>query len=116
MKSINSNKKKGLFDEIYEKREDFDEFEYYLREPPINAGSKFDVLQYWVNRGDSPLKRMAIDILSIPASSTDVERLFSSAKMDDNKLRQRLEPRLKGDLQVAKSWYLLEENIKNNID
>lgn len=57
---------------------------------------------------------MALDILSIPASSVDVERIFSSSKRDDSHLRQNMDPVFKGELQVAKSWYLLEHKLKHN--
>lgn len=112
MKTLNFNKKKGIFDEIFESGDNIDELEFYLNEPPLNVGPNFDVMEYWLNRKESPLQVMAIDILSIPASSTSVERLFSSAKMDDCKLRLSLDPMLKGKMQVAKSWYILEEKIK----
>lgn len=54
---------------------------------------------------------MAVDVLSIPASSVDVERLFSKAKQDDSPLRQSMDPVFKGELQIAKSWILLSHKI-----
>lgn len=62
---------------------------------------------------ESPLQKMAIDIIWIPASSTDVKRLFSSAKLDKSKLRQSLQPKLKGDFQIAKSWFKMDEIIRS---
>lgn len=113
MAAIDSKQRKNIFDEIFDNRDDEDELEVYLNEPPIKMSYNFNLLEYWLGRKATALQKMAIDILSIPASSTDVERIFSSAKLDDNRLRQSLEPELKGNLQVAKSWFKVEEMVKS---
>lgn len=114
MMSLEGNKGLDFISEIYETMDEEDELDLYLKEPTLNAGKSFNVLEYWYSRNDSPLKRMALDILSIPASSVDVERIFSSSKRDDSHLRQNMDPVFKGELQVAKSWYLLEHKLKHN--
>lgn len=53
----------------------------WLDEKPLNY--KVEPLQWWVERhkrGDKQkgLTQLAMDVLSIPATSVDVERLFSS--------------------------------------
>lgn len=112
MRTIESKSRKNIFEELYDQSSDEDELDIYLKEPPIKMGYNFNVLKYWLARKESPLQRMAIDILCIPASSTDFERLFSFAKLDDTKLRQSLEPKFKGELQIAKSSFKMEEIIK----
>lgn len=64
----------------------------WLAEKPVNF--KVDALNFWMdrwNRGDflDGLTRMAIDILSIPATSVDVERLFSQGGLTVSSNRHR---------------------------
>ncbi|KAF7761978.1 hypothetical protein Agabi119p4_9970 [Agaricus bisporus var. burnettii] len=65
----------------------------YLKVPPEPVD---DPIQWWVKRsGAYPnLSRMAQDYLSIPASSVDVERLFSRGRVILNHMRNRLDPRM----------------------
>ena len=56
-----------------------------------------DVLPYWLKKPDSELKRLALQILSTPASSAPVERVFSKAGLVITPLRGKT----KGDLLEA---------------
>jgi hypothetical protein len=47
---------------------------------------------------------MAIDVLSVPASSANVERLFSSAKLIVTDRRNRIQVRTMEMLECLKSW------------
>ena len=57
-----------------------DKYEKYLREGIISIGSSA-ALEWWINTAQRTrfplLLRMAIGILSIPAMSSEVERVFS---------------------------------------
>lgn len=55
------------------------------------------------------LSRMALNILSIPAMSADVERLFSSAGLTLSDRRNRMGEELLEALECLKSWLKLKE-------
>jgi hypothetical protein len=52
---------------------------------------------------------MALNILSIPAMSADVERLFSSAGLTLSDRGNRMEEGLSEALECSKSWYKIKE-------
>jgi hypothetical protein len=54
---------------------------------------------------------MAFDILSIPAMSASVERLFSSANITVSDRRNRLAPDIIEAIECLKSWRKLEEPL-----
>jgi hypothetical protein len=62
---------------MIEEKSSFDEVESYLNEPLLD--SKEDALRYWSSRKSSfkKLSQMAKLLLSIPATSIEVERLAS---------------------------------------
>ena len=51
---------------------------------------------------------MAIDILSIPAMSAEVERVFSGAKITIGDKRQRLRASTIEAVECLKSWFRLD--------
>lgn len=53
---------------------------------------------------------MALDIVSIPATSANVERLFSSSRRVDDYCRQRLLLSTKREIVLCKSWWRLAIN------
>jgi hypothetical protein len=55
------------------------------------------------------LSKMALNILSIPAMSADVERLFSSAGLTLSDRRNRMGEALLEALECLKSWYKIKE-------
>ncbi|OJT02096.1 hypothetical protein TRAPUB_7442 [Trametes pubescens] len=74
----------------------FDPLEAYLETPPISSVE--EPLHHWnlileSSRDDSPdaaLARMALDFLSAPAASTDVEQAFSRGHLTVSRLRHSL--------------------------
>jgi hypothetical protein len=54
------------------------------------------------------LSKLALDILSIPAMSAEVERLFSATKLTITDLRTRLGLNMVEALLCLKSWYKLK--------
>jgi hypothetical protein len=52
---------------------------------------------------------MALNILSIPAMSADVERLFSSAGLTLSDPRNRMGEALLEALECMKSWYKIKD-------
>jgi hypothetical protein len=88
-----------------------DEYEAYL-----GAKKVFGYLQpidYWLDpkqKQDYPnLSRMAIDILSIPAMSSDPERAFSAAKITLTDRRNKLSIDMIECLECLKSWLSKDE-------
>ena len=86
---------------------------------------KNDPIAWWMQetqRRDYPnLSKMAINILSIPAMSADVERLFSSSGLTLSNRRNRMSTEMLEALECLKSWlkikdfgYTLEEHIDDD--
>ena len=80
------------------------EYDTYCASPPINV---VDALHWWLEptqqKAFPNLSRMAIDYLSIPAMSTEAERLFSSCKITLTDRRNRLSADLFKALECLKS-------------
>lgn len=82
-----------------------DEYEIYCSTPLINT---YDALKWWQEETQQKtfpnLSKMAIDYLSIPAMSTDAERLFSSCKITLTDRRNRLGDDVLEAIECLKSW------------
>lgn len=85
----------------------------YINEQCIGYQKEFDLILYWKRCPHQELKRMALDIISIPATSANVERLFSSSKLVDCFNRQRMLPQTKRLLVLTKNWWRYLLNNKN---
>jgi hypothetical protein len=86
-----------------------DEFERWHRsEPRAAKGSDAanNPIKYWVGLRDSypNLSKLALDVLSIPASSCECERLFSELGDMLEPRRQGLSPELLAGIQCARCW------------
>ncbi|PIL25420.1 hypothetical protein GSI_13310 [Ganoderma sinense ZZ0214-1] len=84
-----------------------DALEAYLEAPPLTTVK--DPLAYWnaaLKSGseDPALARMALDFLSVPATSVDVERAFSRGRLMVNRLRTALSDRSVCAGTVLGSW------------
>ncbi|EIW62753.1 uncharacterized protein TRAVEDRAFT_112599, partial [Trametes versicolor FP-101664 SS1] len=66
-----------------------DELVRYLEADPVHTQ---DAVQWWLDRQESypRLSRMAIDYLMVPATSVDVERVFSRGRLLLPYVRNRL--------------------------
>ncbi|KAJ3505977.1 hypothetical protein NMY22_g17397 [Coprinellus aureogranulatus] len=69
-----------------------DPLEEWFATPPVSTRVKIDPIKYWsdMKLGGHPLAQMALDYLSVPATSTDVERAFSRGGLTVSKLRHSL--------------------------
>lgn len=86
-----------------------DDYERYLADPVVEAnGDSFNPLAWWIDerrKRDYPaLRQMALDILSIPAMSTSVERLFSICKRTATQQRPNLAVETLEMLICLKNW------------
>lgn len=79
------------------------EFDRYIRADCVRVP---DVLQWWhEQRNVYPrLSRMAIDYLSIPATSVDVERVFSKGRILLSHIRSRLSVQSTRALMCVGAW------------
>ena len=100
-----------------------DPIDIYLADPPITSIT--NPLIYWHSIMSSqnifaPLARMALDFLSMPAASTDVERAFSRGRLTVSRLRHSLSDESTRAATVLSSWanisgLIPEEEIIENI-
>ncbi|KAJ3511644.1 hypothetical protein NMY22_g15587 [Coprinellus aureogranulatus] len=83
-----------------------DPLEEWLATPPIATNVKLDPIKYWsdMKAGGHPLAQMALDYLSVPATSTDVERAFSKGGLTVSKLRHLLSDALTRAQSVLGEW------------
>ncbi len=82
-----------------------EQVETYLRDPVV-VDEEMDPIDFWVQSVDKypDLAPIAIDILVIPASSTPIERVFSTAGMVSSGKRNRLNAkRLEREVLIKKN-------------
>ena len=92
-----------------------DELERYIEEPIIALNDEgavnWSALEWWNHQEQRDrlplLSRMAIDIFSIPAMSSEPERVFSGAKHTISDQRNRLKADTIERLECLKSWFRL---------
>jgi hypothetical protein len=87
-----------------------DEYERWkARKPKANKDSYAAVhpIKYWIGLRDCypNLSRMAIDVLSIPASSCECERMFSELGNLLEPRRRQILPQLLAAIQCVRRWY-----------
>lgn len=126
--SRNPRKRKitsSIFDNMYgnldnpeEKKEAKDEFLQYLDEQRPNLEDD-QILGWWkLNKQKYPqLSKMAVDYLSIPATSASVERLFSAGKNMVTDKRNRLSISSMQAVMSLKSWWnsVFEERYEEQL-
>jgi hypothetical protein len=98
-------KTSGLYAPVVEP----DEFQRWKQcEPRAKKGSDDaeDPIKYWVNLRDRypQLSRLALDVLSIPASSCDCERMFSELGDLLEPRRRGISPKLLAAIQCVRRW------------
>ena len=82
-----------------------DDFDRYINAKPNIVDWKEQNLYQWWDSCDYPsLRQWAWDTLSIPAMSTELERVFSQAKRTITSDRNRLAPATFEALQCLKYW------------
>ncbi|TFK79027.1 hypothetical protein K466DRAFT_466388, partial [Polyporus arcularius HHB13444] len=81
-----------------------DALEEYLISPPIPG--IMNPIQHWhsLDPERNPLARMALDILSTPATSVDAERAFSRGALTVSKLRRNLSDESTRAATVLSAW------------
>ena len=88
-----------------------DEFDSYISSIPTEFATPHDCIP-WLRSQSNPWQgiiKHALDLLSIPAMSAELERVFSSAKQTATPLRNALSDQTMEVLELLKYWY------KNNV-
>jgi hypothetical protein len=83
-----------------------DEYECWQSDMKATDRDISDPHQYWIARAkDYPrLSRMALDVMTVPAMSAEVQRLFSAVGLMVTPLRSRLDASTIGVIQILRSW------------
>jgi hypothetical protein len=86
-----------------------DEFDRWKRnEPRAKKGTEYAnyPIKYWVSLRDQypSLSQLALDVLSIPASSCECERMFSELSDLLEPRRQAIQPQLLAAIQCVRRW------------
>jgi hypothetical protein len=82
-----------------------DEFETYVNRTPLAVGDDFNPIKWWANTRSPQLMNMAFNILSIPAMSSETERVFSGAKLTLSPSRNRLSEDIIKATECLNRWY-----------
>ena len=84
-------------------------FDSYVHGQPAKLGdsSSKSLLNWWADDGPKQLRKMAYDFLAIPATSCEVERTFSSAKMTTTPKRARLGEDAIKEIELLRNWELI---------
>jgi len=87
-----------------------DSYQAYIERDPEGKLSIEEVLDYWNSRllSQPDLARFALDMLALPASSSECERVFSSAKLLISPSRNRVNPDIVEMNECLKSWFAKE--------
>ncbi|KIM35089.1 hypothetical protein M413DRAFT_48960, partial [Hebeloma cylindrosporum] len=96
------------FDVLQETGTPIDPLEEWLSSPVVNTQQ--DPITYWtgMQAAGHPLAMMALDFMSIPATSTDVERAFLHGGLTISKIRHSLSDKSARAATVLGSWSSLE--------
>ena len=101
-----------------------DELELYLREPILTKDDipnidQFRALDWWCKqrqRSRYPhLHRYALDLLSVPAQSSEIERVFSECKASLIQQRNRMEIATLEQIQQMRSWLRCARNADGQL-
>jgi hypothetical protein len=97
---------------LYNDEDNGDELETYLSSKPHYLPASETLGQYWQRlwkqKSTNRLTRMALDILLIPAISSDYERVFSQAKLLITGQRYSLKPDVIEATQCLRAWLIMD--------
>jgi len=89
-----------------------DELDTWISTPPFELPLSETLGQYWIRQrkkeSTNRLARIALDMLGIPAMSSDCERVFSQAKLMITGQRHRLKPDIIEACQCLRAWLIID--------
>jgi len=84
----------------------------WISTPPFELPLSETLGQYWIRQrkkeSTNRLARIALDMLGIPAMSSDCERVFSQAKLMITGQRHRLKPDIIEACQCLRAWLIID--------
>src|SRR4029077_10136677 len=88
-----------------------DLYQDYIECDPVAKLPREEALNYWNSRllSQPDLAHFALDMLALPASSAECERVFSGSKLLITSVRNRLNPDLVEINECLKAWFSKEE-------
>jgi hypothetical protein len=97
---------------LYGDEDDEDALVKWLSTKPHTLPEGETLGQFWLRarkqKSTNRLARMALDMLSIPAMSSDCERVFSQAKLLITGQRHRLKPDIVEATQCLRAWLIID--------
>lgn len=99
---------------VSSKPTNIDAFQTYLECDRIPEGNDEALLEYWNSRiaSQPDLAHFALDMLALPISSAECERIFSSAKLLITPSRSRLKSDIIEANECLRAWFAAEEEKK----
>ncbi len=89
-----------------------DELKAWIRDPVFKIDSHDTLPQYWIRqsktKGSRRLAQMGLDMASIPAMSSECERVFSQAKLLITGQRNRLSSDIIEATQCLRMWLIMD--------
>lgn len=85
-----------------------DEFDSFICGPITSFGDDDNVISWILDSPSIPqsIKQQALDVLSIPATSAELERVFSQTKLTITPQRNRLAPETIETLELLRHWWV----------
>jgi hypothetical protein len=97
---------------IYGENAEEDQLEAWIQQKPIPLDRDDTLVAYWLrqskDRSTYQLARMALDMASIPAMSSECERVFSQAKLLITGQRHRLQADIIEATQCLRMWMIMD--------
>ena len=88
-----------------------DQFEQFIYGQRTDYGD-LDLFNWWERSPYQHLRQLAFDSLSVPAMSSDVERIFSSAKKLLSRQRNRIDEGTVECVELLRDWWRKEVVIQ----
>ena len=89
-----------------------DQLKAWLRQKPFSLDEKDTLLSYWLrqlkDKSTHQLARMALDMASIPAMSSECERVFSQSKLLITGQRHSLQADINEATQCMRMWMIMD--------
>jgi hypothetical protein len=97
---------------IYGENAEEDQLEAWVQQKPIPLDRDDTLVAYWLRQSKDQstyqLARMALDMASIPAMSSECERVFSQAKLLITGQRHRLQADIIEATQCLRMWMIMD--------
>ena len=98
---------------LYREDAEEDQLEAWIRQKPFALDRQDALIAYWLrqlkDKSTYQLARMALDMASIPAMSSECERVFSQSKLLITRQRHRLKVDIIEATQCLQMWMIMDK-------